>query len=286
MHPTPSHILQNRHFMHSAYRYAFQAQERDDEVKGEGNSINYTYRMHDTRLGRFLSIDPLHASYPWNSPYAFSENRLIDAVELEGLEAKIIITDIGAQGAIQKSLDAGDFAEAERWAWAAVNATLKGRGDQATFIPDPGKTGFTIYNINNEPIYFSTSSTEYFAPLPYYSKGATVPNPGVSTAPVSETSLKVSVREDAKKIGSEVLTKTNNKYDAETNPYGEGYSFATHGPFGSEQNARAFFNSAAEGVKVLGAVAADILLFIYNAPLIFTPAVDLDELSKPLQTIE
>lgn len=70
------------------YRYGFQGQERDDEIKGEGNSLNYEYRMHDPRLGRFFAIDPLAGSYPWNSPYAFSENRLIDCVELEGLEAE------------------------------------------------------------------------------------------------------------------------------------------------------------------------------------------------------
>lgn len=38
-------------------------------------------------------MDPLYAKYPWNSNYAFSENRLLDAVELEGLEARLIITD-------------------------------------------------------------------------------------------------------------------------------------------------------------------------------------------------
>lgn len=70
----------------SPYRYAFQGQERDDEVKGEGNSLNFEYRMHDPRLGRFLSIDPLSDDYPWNSTYAFSENRVIDGVDLEGLE--------------------------------------------------------------------------------------------------------------------------------------------------------------------------------------------------------
>ena len=43
--------------------------------------------MYDARIGRFLSIDPLAGKYPWNSPYAFSENRVIDAVELEGLES-------------------------------------------------------------------------------------------------------------------------------------------------------------------------------------------------------
>ncbi|WP_439484055.1 RHS repeat-associated core domain-containing protein [Cyclobacterium plantarum] len=70
-----------------AYRYGFQGQERDDEIKGEGRSINFKYRMHDPRLGRFFSVDPLDSEYPWNSPYAFSENKLIDHKELEGLEA-------------------------------------------------------------------------------------------------------------------------------------------------------------------------------------------------------
>ena len=58
----------------------------DDEIKGKGNSVNYKYRMHDPRIGRFFAIDPLASKYPHNSPYAFSENRLIDGVELEGLE--------------------------------------------------------------------------------------------------------------------------------------------------------------------------------------------------------
>ena len=71
----------------SNYRFGFQGQEVDNEVKGGGNSINYKYRIHDPRLGRFLSIDPLSKEYPWNSPYAFSENRVIDMIELEGLEA-------------------------------------------------------------------------------------------------------------------------------------------------------------------------------------------------------
>ena len=42
--------------------------------------------MHDPRVGRFFAVDPLSAKYPWNSSYAFSENRLIDGVEIEGLE--------------------------------------------------------------------------------------------------------------------------------------------------------------------------------------------------------
>ncbi len=43
--------------------------------------------MHDPRVGRFFSIDPLTKDYPWNSTYAFSENRVIDGIELEGQES-------------------------------------------------------------------------------------------------------------------------------------------------------------------------------------------------------
>ena len=79
-------LLPNRHGSTDSYRYGFQGQEKDDEIKGEGNSLNYTFRMHDPRVGRFLSLDPLASKYPWNSPYVFSENKVIDAIELEGLE--------------------------------------------------------------------------------------------------------------------------------------------------------------------------------------------------------
>ena len=68
------------------YRYGFQGQEEDDEMRGEGNNLNYKYRMYDPRIGRFFTTDPLSAKYPYNSPYAFSENRVIDGIELEGLE--------------------------------------------------------------------------------------------------------------------------------------------------------------------------------------------------------
>ncbi|WP_111308323.1 RHS repeat domain-containing protein [Confluentibacter sediminis] len=79
-------LLPNRHDNTPEYRYGFQGQEKDDEIKGEGNSLNYTFRMHDPRVGRFFTVDPLSRRYAYNSPYAFSENRVIDGVELEGLE--------------------------------------------------------------------------------------------------------------------------------------------------------------------------------------------------------
>ena len=80
--------MDGRHESSTDYRYGFQGQEMDDEVKGEGNSVSFKYRMHDPRIGRFFTIDPLSHQYPHYTPYSFSGNKVIDHVELEGLEEK------------------------------------------------------------------------------------------------------------------------------------------------------------------------------------------------------
>lgn len=70
----------------SFYSYSFQNQEKDDELKGPVNSLNFEFRMHDPRLGRFFSVDPLANDYAFNSPFAFCENSVIAYNELEGKE--------------------------------------------------------------------------------------------------------------------------------------------------------------------------------------------------------
>ena len=86
-------LVPNRHGSSNSYRYGFQGQEKDDELKGEGNSLNYTFRMHDPRIGRFFARDPLEQKYPHYSPYSFSGNKVIHAVELEGLEEYVVTTN-------------------------------------------------------------------------------------------------------------------------------------------------------------------------------------------------
>jgi RHS repeat-associated protein len=113
-------LVPNRHGSSTAYRYGFQGQEKDDELKGEGNSLNYTFRMHDPRVGRFFATDPMFREYPFYSPYQFSGNRVIDMVELEGLEpAKS--GSYNGQGAIAPKLDEKcnevKGTENQRWTW-------------------------------------------------------------------------------------------------------------------------------------------------------------------------
>ncbi|WP_264560626.1 RHS repeat-associated core domain-containing protein [Flavobacterium sp. N2270] len=96
--PTFGMLVPNRHVSSSAYRYGFQGQEMDNEIKGEGNSLNYTFRMHDPRVGRFFAVDPLTGKYPYYSPYSFSGNKVIQFGELEGQEEKIVTLSITTGG--------------------------------------------------------------------------------------------------------------------------------------------------------------------------------------------
>jgi RHS repeat-associated protein len=68
------------------YSYAFNGMERDDEVKGNGNTLDFGARIYDSRLGRFLSKDPMNFKFPYSTPYSFSENTPIACIDLGGYE--------------------------------------------------------------------------------------------------------------------------------------------------------------------------------------------------------
>lgn len=68
-----------------AYRYGFNGMERDDEVKGAGNSLDFGARMYDSRLGRWLSLDPLAHEREWLTPYNFVQNNPILRIDPNGM---------------------------------------------------------------------------------------------------------------------------------------------------------------------------------------------------------
>jgi RHS repeat-associated protein len=69
-----------------SYRYGFNGKENDNEVKGEGDQQDYGMRIYDTRLGRFLSVDPITKEYPELTPYQFASNSPIFGIDEDGLE--------------------------------------------------------------------------------------------------------------------------------------------------------------------------------------------------------
>ena len=79
--------MQDRSFQNEEYLFAFQGQETNEEL----GTVHYKYREADIITGRFWSVDPLAFQYAYNSPFAFSENVVIHAIELEGLEKYQIV---------------------------------------------------------------------------------------------------------------------------------------------------------------------------------------------------
>jgi RHS repeat-associated protein len=70
----------------TAYRYGFNGKENDNEVKGEGNQQDYGMRIYDPRLGKFLSVDPLHKNFPFFTTYQYAGNSPNANIDLDGLE--------------------------------------------------------------------------------------------------------------------------------------------------------------------------------------------------------
>jgi len=65
--------------------WKFQGQEHIDDLGLKWDS--FKWRNHQPDIGRFFNVDPISEKYYNNSPYAFSENKVVAHVELEGLES-------------------------------------------------------------------------------------------------------------------------------------------------------------------------------------------------------
>jgi RHS repeat-associated protein len=72
----------------SAYLYGFNGKEKDDEVKGSGNSLDFGARIYDARLGKWLSVDPLHYQYIAHSPYSFVFDNPVAHLDPDGKRVK------------------------------------------------------------------------------------------------------------------------------------------------------------------------------------------------------
>ncbi len=83
-------LMPGRKFESGEYRYGFNGKENDDEGKGEGNSVDFGNRIYDSRIGKWLSVDPLQKKYPDLSPYSFSGNSPIVFGDYDGEDFGII----------------------------------------------------------------------------------------------------------------------------------------------------------------------------------------------------
>jgi RHS repeat-associated protein len=83
--------MPGRSFSSPAYRYGFNGKEKDGEIKGDGNSLDFGARIYDSRLGRWLSVDVKEGKYPGWSPYHFGYCSPIITIDPNGEENIIIV---------------------------------------------------------------------------------------------------------------------------------------------------------------------------------------------------
>lgn len=76
--------MPGRSFNSEHSRFGFNGYEKDNEVKGIGNSIDFTARIYDSRVGRFLSLDPYVPKFPSESHYGFAGNNPIYYIDKDG----------------------------------------------------------------------------------------------------------------------------------------------------------------------------------------------------------
>ncbi|MBL7836940.1 MAG: hypothetical protein JNM67_05460 [Bacteroidetes bacterium] len=101
--PTPHYspfgsLIPNRYWSDASrvYRYGFNGKEEDKEgVGGGGPSYDYGFRIYNPNLVKFLSVDPLFKQFVMLTPFQFSSNTPISAIDLDGLEAKLAIYGAG-----------------------------------------------------------------------------------------------------------------------------------------------------------------------------------------------
>ena len=77
--------LSSRHWLSGdGYRFGFNGKETDDEWNGNGNMVDFGARVYDSRLGRWLSPDPLEEKYSSMSTYSSMANCPTRIIDLDG----------------------------------------------------------------------------------------------------------------------------------------------------------------------------------------------------------
>ncbi len=95
--------MAGRSWNDSTYRYGFNGKEKDDEVKGNGNSCDFGARIYNPIIAQNFSQDPLnYVAYPGLSPYNGFGNNPIANIDIGG---KLILWFNGYEHGIEgKSL--------------------------------------------------------------------------------------------------------------------------------------------------------------------------------------
>jgi hypothetical protein len=101
------------------YRYGHNAQEKDNEIYGNGNAYTAEFWEYDVRTCRRWNVDPMSKKYPGQSPYATFNNNPIYFSDLSGREGNPPWwTWIFPNGACANSMQMGYNSTVSQNSWA------------------------------------------------------------------------------------------------------------------------------------------------------------------------
>ena len=74
------------------HRFGFNGKEKVDEIAGTtGSHLDFGARIYDSRIGRWMAVDPLQTRYPYLSPYSFVANMPMIAIDPNGEEIQVVV---------------------------------------------------------------------------------------------------------------------------------------------------------------------------------------------------
>jgi RHS repeat-associated protein len=78
----------------NSYQYGFQGKRKDDDIHGEGNAYDFGERIYDSRVVKWLSVDPLYKKFEKYSPYSFCIGNPIAIIDYDGRDIIDFIKNI------------------------------------------------------------------------------------------------------------------------------------------------------------------------------------------------
>jgi RHS repeat-associated protein len=88
--------MPERNFSSNKYRYGFNGKENDKDIS-EGD-LDFGARIYDSRLGRWLALDPLMKKYPNESHYAYVADNPLIYMDKDGRDKTITLIVITSTG--------------------------------------------------------------------------------------------------------------------------------------------------------------------------------------------
>ncbi|UTW67900.1 hypothetical protein KFE94_07240 [bacterium SCSIO 12643] len=210
------------------YRYGFNGHEKDDEIKGTSNSLDFGARIYDPRIGKFLSVDPWAHKYSWQSPYAYFKNSPVSVIDYKGKGEKVFVTGEDADEATEK-IDASTSLNITR----GENGELHATGDAVTekdkklleAINDDKKV--VDLSTTKEKTYYSKEGTGPYPLVPAGYEGSTViPNTGFTVAVqwINMEAINAIANIIGEKPGETLIHEINEAYIGATNDPGGNYT--------------------------------------------------------------